>query len=72
MDWDEDERMDFSPRAMRVVRHLRPERKARRDSLRTPRDAAEVARRVEIYAEQVHRDGRIAWLPHRDTLTDTD
>lgn len=72
MDWQEDERMNLSPRAMRVVRPERPGRHVHRDSLRTPGDAAEVARRVAIYAEQVERTGQIAWLPHRDTLVSTD
>lgn len=70
MDWEEDERMDRSAQTVRAVRPDRPQSKHRRDSLRTPADAAEVARRVAIYAEQVRRDGRIAWLPHRDTLQD--
>ena len=39
---------------------------------RTPADHAEVTRRVAIYARQFERTGRIAWLPHRDTLVTTD
>ncbi len=71
MDWEEDDVMNLSQRAMRVVRPERPEGQPRRDSMRTEADAAEVARRVAIYAEQVERTGRIDWLPHRDTLVDT-
>ena len=70
MDCEEHDLMDLSHQAMHVFRPERPGRQARRDSLRTPVDAAETARRVAIYAEQVAQTGQIDWLPHRDTLVD--
>ena len=57
-------------RPIRIVRIPRPGDSKRSDRLRTPADAAEIARRVAIYAEQVERTGQIAWLPHRDTQVD--
>jgi len=37
-------------------------------AFRCPADQVEVRRRVEIYSRQVQQQGRISWLPHRDTV----
>jgi len=57
--------------AIRTVTPPRTGHPGRGSRLRTPEDQAEIARRVAIYTEQVERTGQITWLPHRDTLTDT-
>ena len=61
MPWDEEEDEMLLPTKARRPRPdtiVGPDRKYRHPAVQ-----AEIERRVKTYAEQVQRNGRIAWLP---------
>ena len=60
--WGKEARMDDrTPRPLRIIRDrnaFRPDEQ----SQRTPEDQSEIARRVELYRQQVETTGRISYL----------